>query len=85
MAQYEIRVLPSVRKDLRRVDKSDVRRILDRIESLAQNPRPDDCRKLTGRNLYRVRSGVYRILYEIHDDAVVVVVVKVGHRREVYR
>lgn len=85
MAQYEIRVLPSVRKDLRRVDKSDVRRILDRIESLAQNPRPDDCRKLTGRDLYRVRSGVYRILYEIHDDAVVVIVVKVGHRREVYR
>ena len=85
MAQYEIRVLPSVLEDLRRVDKSDVRRILDRIESLAQNPRPDDCRKLTGRDLYRVRSGVYRILYEMHDDAVVVVVVKVGHRREVYR
>lgn len=85
MAQYEIRVLPSVREDLRRVNKSDVRRILDRIESLAQNPRPDDCRKLTGRDLYRVRSGVYRILYEIHDDAAVVIVVKVGHRREVYR
>ena len=85
MARYEIRVLPSVRKDLRRVEKSDVRRILNRIESLADNPKPDDCRKLTGRDLYRVRSGVYRILYEIHDDAVVVVVVKVGHRREVYR
>ena len=85
MVRYEIRVLPSVRKDLRRIGKSDVRRLLDRIESLAHNPRPDDCRKLTGRDLYRVRSGIYRILYEIHDDEVVVVVVKVGHRRDVYR
>jgi mRNA interferase RelE/StbE len=81
MARYEIRVLPSVRKDLRRMDKNDVRRILSRIESLAVDPRPNDCRKLTGRELYRVRAGVYRILYEIRDEEVVVVVVKVGHRR----
>lgn len=85
MAPYEIRVLPSVRKDLRGIDGTDVRRILARIESLAENPRPPDCRKLSGRDLYRVRTGAYRVLYEIHDASVVVVVVKVGHRREVYR
>lgn len=85
MARYEIRALPSVRKDFRPIGRNDVQRIPDRINSLADNPRPDDCRKVTGRELYRVRVGVSRILYEIRDDEVVVVVVKVGHRREAYR
>ena len=85
MARYEVRILPSVRKDLRGLPKRDVQRILTRMESLATDPRPDDCRKLTGRELYRVRSATYRTLYEIHDDDIVVVVVKVGHRRDVYR
>ena len=74
----------SVAKDLRAIPNTDVRRILDRIESLAANPRGEGCVKLSGQNRYRVRQGIYRIVYEIHDDRLVVIVVKVGHRSSVY-
>jgi mRNA interferase RelE/StbE len=84
MGRFEVRFRPSVRKDLRGIPGADVRRILDRIRELSVDPRPIDCKKLTGRDLYRIRSGAYRVVYEIHDREVVVVVVKVGHRRDVY-
>lgn len=74
----------SVTKDLRAIPNADVRRILDRINTLAENPRGDGCVKLAGQERYRVRQGVYRIVYEIHDDRLVVIVVKVGHRSNVY-
>jgi len=74
----------SVAKDLRAIPNADVRRILDRINALAENPRGDGCVKLSGQNRYRVRQGVYRIIYEIQDDRVIVIVVKVGHRSSVY-
>jgi mRNA interferase RelE/StbE len=62
------------------------KRIIGRIEALAVNPRPHGVEKLAGEDqTYRVRVGEYRILYEVHDAALVVLVVKVGHRREVYR
>ena len=63
----------------------DLRRILERIESLRDDPRPVGCEKLSVQERYRIRQGNYRILYEILDLEVVVEVVKVGHRREVYR
>jgi mRNA interferase RelE/StbE len=86
MARYELRIKPSVAKDLRGVPKADVRRVLARIESLADDPRGPGCEKLVGPDdLYRVRQGVYRIVYTIHDDRVVVEVIRVGHRGEVYR
>ena len=84
MALYEIRLLPSVRKDFRGIEKSEVRRLLRAIEKLTENPRPPDCRKLTGSNLYRIRVGNYRIVYEIYDEESVLVIVKLGHRRDVY-
>ena len=74
----------SVAKDLRAIPNADVRRILDRINTLALNPRGDGCVKLSGQNRYRARQGVYRIVYEIHDDRLVVIVVMVGHRSSVY-
>jgi mRNA interferase RelE/StbE len=86
MARYELRVKSSVAKDLRGVPKADVRRILDRIEALRDDPRAPGCEKLAGAGeLYRVRQGVYRIVYTIHDERVVVEVIRVGHRSEVYR
>lgn len=85
MERYEVRFQPSVRKDLRGVPKHEVDRILRRIEHLAESPRPRDSRKLTGGELYRIRSGSYRILYQIEDLQLVVTVVKVGHRKAVYR
>ena len=72
-------------KDLRAFPKKDVGRILRRIERLAEDPRGQGCEKLSGQEKYRVRQGVYRILYEIQDDVLIVVVVRVGHRKEAYR
>ncbi len=85
MARFELRFKTSVAKDLRAMPKEDVRRILRRIEGLGDEPRPAGCEKLSGQELFRVRHGVYRIVYSIDDMRVVVEVIKVGHRREVYR
>jgi len=85
MASYKLSFKQSVAKDLRRIPKDDVARILKRIDMLAENPRPPGSEKLSGQERYRVRQGVYRIIYEIVDGALLVTVVKVGHRREVYQ
>jgi len=85
MGSYELVFRRSVAKDLRRFPREDVRRILQRIRALASDPRPPGCEKLSGLERYRVRQGVYRIVYEIEDDRLIVLVVKVGHRRDVYR
>lgn len=85
MERYELRVKPSVAKDLRGLPKADVRRILARIEALREDPRPPGSEKVSAQELYRVRQGRYRILYRIADGALIVEVVRVGHRREVYR
>ena len=87
MASYKVWTVTfkqSVTKDLRAIPNADVRRILDRIDSLAENPRGDDCVKLAGQERYRVRQGAYRIVYEIHDDRLVVIAIKIGHRSSVY-
>jgi mRNA interferase RelE/StbE len=85
MALYELRVRPSVAKDLRSVPKADVKRNLARMQALREDPRAPGCEKLSGAEVYRLRQGAYRIVYEIHDDAIVVEVIRVGHRGEVYR
>lgn len=85
MEKYRLVFKKSVSKDLRLLSKRDIARILKCIRSLAEEPRPQGCEKLSGQERYRVRQGVYRIIYEIQDDVLTVVVVKVGHRREVYR
>ena len=85
MASFEVVVRKSVAKDLRRIPDKDVRRILERIASLADDPRPPGSEKLSAQERYRVRQGVYRILYAIKDDQLIITVVKIGHRREVDR
>lgn len=85
MARFELRLKPSVARDLRGIPQEDVRRILARIETLRENPRPPGSEKLSGQERYRVRQGNYRILYTVADAEVVVEIVKIGHRREVYR
>jgi mRNA interferase RelE/StbE len=85
MASYELSFKRSVAKDLRELPKQDVKRILQRIRALRDDPRPNACEKLSGQERYRVRQGVYRIVYEIHDHVLVVMIVKVGHRRDVYQ
>jgi len=85
MGKYRLTFKKSVAKDLRALPTKDIARILNRIRSLADEPRPHGCEKLSGQERYRVRQGTYRIIYEINDDGVVVILVKVGHRREIYR
>jgi mRNA interferase RelE/StbE len=85
MASYELVFRKSVAKDLRVLPKKDVKRIMQRICSLAEDPRPAGCEQLSSQQRFRVRQGVYRIIYEINDGRLMVLVVKVGHRREVYR
>ena len=85
MASYEIQFRKSVAKDLEPIPKQDVQRIVAAIAHLADAPRPPQSRKLSGSEKYRLRCGVYRVLYEIQDDILVICVVKVGHRKEVYR
>lgn len=85
MARYSLAFKKSVAKDLRPIPKQDVARILKRIEALADDPRPAGSEKLSGQERFRVRQGVYRIIYEIADEELVVTVVKVGHRRDVYK
>lgn len=85
MASYEVQFRKSVSKDLDPVPRRDVQRIVAAIAALADNPRPPQATKLTGSEKYRLRCGVYRVLYEIRHDVLIVCVVKVGHRKDVYR
>jgi mRNA interferase RelE/StbE len=85
MAAYSVFFRESVEKDFEPIPKQDRKKILDRIASLAVEPRPHGCEKLSGQDRYRIRQGRYRIVYSIQDDELTVWVVKVGHRKDVYR
>ncbi len=85
MASYSLFVKRSAAKELESVATKDRRRIVDRIQALGTEPRPPGVEKLSGAEKYRVRQGDYRILYTIDDAARTVIVVKIGHRRDVYR
>ena len=85
MASYSLAFKKSVAKDLRSIPNQDVKRILKRIESLRENPRVKGSVTLSGQEQYRIRQGVYRIVYEIKDKELIVLVVKVGHRSKVYK
>jgi len=85
VAKYDWDVRPSVGKDVRKIPKQDLQKILARIESLRDKPRPVGGVKLSNLEYYRIRQGDYRIVYEIDDRRSLVTVAKVGHRREGYR
>ena len=85
MASYSLAFKKSVAKDLRSIPTKDVKRILNRINSLRDNPRAEGCVKLSNQERYRVRQGVYRIVYEIQDTELIILVVKVAHRGQVYK
>jgi mRNA interferase RelE/StbE len=85
VASYSIRIKRSAAKEIEALPRQDRARVVDRIATLADNPRPPGCEKLSGTDKYRLRQGDYRILYQIVDRELIVTVVRVGHRREVYR
>ena len=84
MERYELRFKTSAAKDLRGIRAADVWRILDRIETLRDRPRPVGSEKLSSLERYRVRQGNYRILYTVTDADSLVEIVKIGHRGDVY-
>jgi mRNA interferase RelE/StbE len=85
MAKFSIRFKESVAKDLRGIPNQDVQRILARIDQLAEAPRGEGCIKLAGYDAYRVRQGLYRIIYTIVDAQLIIEVIKVAHRSKVYK
>ncbi|CAI8154572.1 MAG: Toxin RelE [Pseudidiomarina mangrovi] len=85
MASYSLVVKKSVAKDLQGIPKKDILRILTCLQGLMDNPRPAGCEKLSGQERYRIRQGVYRVIYEITDRQLIVTVVKIAHRSQVYR
>lgn len=84
MAKYRIAFKKSVAKDLRVIPKNDIKKILSKIDTLAEDPRGEGCIKLSGKEIYRIRQSLYRIVYEIKDAVLVVNIVKVAHRSQVY-
>ncbi len=86
MASYKLIFKPSALKELKRLPtKKDRQRILEKIEALQINPRPDNCKKLAGAELYRMRQGNFRIIYEIRDQQLIIYIIKIGNRKDVYR
>jgi mRNA interferase RelE/StbE len=85
MAAYKVYFRESVEKNLLTIPKKDLKKILQRIQMLAEDPRPSGCEKLTGQDRYRVRQGRYRIAYSIQDKKLTVWIVRVGHRKDIYR
>ena len=86
MADYRLDIKPAAVKELEAVGRREDRQhIVERIRALGTDPRPPGCRKLSGAEKYRLRSGDYRIVYGIDDGQQIVTIVKIGHRRDVYR
>jgi mRNA interferase RelE/StbE len=85
VASYSVEIKRSAAKELEALPPKDRRRVVSKIESLARNPRPSGCEKLSAQEKYRLRQGDYRILYEIIDQRLLVTVVRIGNRRDVYR
>ena len=85
MANYKIFIKPSAKKELESLPQSDLSKIVEKIKNLSSDPRPYGAEKLSGEDKYRIRQGNYRIVYSIEDDKLIVIVVKIGHRRDVYK
>ena len=86
MASYQIEVSRSAAKDLRKIDRQWIPKILTAIESLESEPRPVGCKKLAGSDrTYRIRIGDFRVIYDVHDDTLIILVLGIRHRRDVYR
>lgn len=84
MAKYKVTFKQSVTKDFLNIPKQDVARILNKIKTLSDDPRGEGCIKISGKELYRVRQGAYRIVYEIFDQHLIVNVIKIAHRSNAY-
>lgn len=86
MAKFKLLISSSAEKRLKKIPKKDVSKIVAIIQSLTINPFPDGCRKLSGEEkIYRVRQGQYRIIYEVKNNELLILILKLGHRKDIYR
>jgi mRNA interferase RelE/StbE len=85
VANYELQIKPSAVKEIEKVPRKDRPKVVQKIRALATDPRPHGSEKLSAEEKYRVRQGDYRVVYSVDDDQSIVLIVKVGHRKEVYR
>jgi len=85
MESYKIEIKKSAAKEIEKLPQKVLCRVIEKIKQLSVDPRPSGCKKLSGEEKYRIRVGEYRVLYEIIDDTLVIYVVKVSHRKDVYR
>jgi mRNA interferase RelE/StbE len=85
VGRYKICIKPTAVKELQKIPKRDVTKIIDKIRSLSLNPRPPGCEKLSADEKYRIRQGRYRIVYSIEDDKLIVLVIKMGHRKFAFK
>lgn len=86
MANYRIEISSSAEKSLKKIPKKDINKIIESIQVLAINPYPDGCRKLAGEeNTFRIRQGHYRIIYEVEGKKLLILILKIGHRKDIYR
>jgi len=85
MGNYRIVIKKSAAREIEKIQKKDRIRIVEKIRSLSGDPHPSGSKKLSGQDKYRIRQGSYRILYQVIDDELVINVVKVGHRRDIYK
>ncbi len=85
MENYNVQIRRSAEKEIEKLPKKDRQKVIEKIGGLRENPRPSGVKKLSGEEKYRLRQGNYRILYEVHDAIVTVVVVKVDDRKDAYR
>ena len=82
---YIVEFTSSAEKDLKKISIVETRKILSEIEKLQYDPRPNNCKKLKNSNSYRIRAGGYRVIYEIVDKKLLILVIKIGHRKDIYR
>ncbi len=85
MGKYKIELKASAAKEIKKLPNKDIKKILERIEDLSEDPRSSHCIKLSGEEKYRTRVGNYRILYTIEDEVLIVYIVKIAHRKDVYQ
>ena len=86
MASYRVEVSATAERQIRRLARQDQMRVLRAVSALASEPRPRGCRKLRGyEDVFRIRVGALRVLYSVEDELVVVIVLKVGQRKDIYR
>ena len=86
MANYKLKISSSAERSLKKIPKKDLRKVVELIQTLSIQPYPPGCRKLSGEEyVYRARQGNYRVIYEVQDKQLIVLVLKLGHRKDIYR